>query len=174
MQVNIEFGVWSEQALTYMLKRKTTETDKIWNRPNSSTIQKVCCHQKLESNLRGNGELWNLSGAVCVADLELKMASIMFLHRYFYTHLVSEVHADLLQHVAGDLPEVHLVSLVLGELPRPGEHGLDGAAGQGVVPLHDELLAVAGDELDVHGVWPLTPSVNLLPSVHATFHHDQV
>ena len=76
--------------------------------------------------------------------------------------------------MAGDLPEVHLVGLVLGELARPREHGLDGAAGQGMVPLHDELLAVAGDELDVHGLWPLAPTVNLLPGVHAAFHHDQI
>ena len=60
------------------------------DRPDFSTIQKVCRHKKFKSNLRRNGKLRNLSGAVCVAEL------------------VSKVHADLLQHVAGDLPEVHL------------------------------------------------------------------
>ena len=98
---------------------------------------------------------------------------------YFYffiidPHLVSEVHADLLQDVAGDLSEVHLVGFVLGELTRPGEHGLDGAAGQSVVPLHDELVAVAGDEFDIHGLGPLAPPVHLLPGVHAAVHLDQI
>ena len=48
-----------------------------------------------------------------------------------------------------NLSEVHLVGLVLGELPGAGQHRLDGAAGEGVLPLHDELVPVAADQLDV-------------------------
>ena len=48
-----------------------------------------------------------------------------------------------------NLPEVDLVGLVLSELARTREHGLDGSAGQSVLPLHDELVAVAADQLDV-------------------------
>ena len=90
------------------------------------------------------------------------------------THLVSEIHADLLQDVAGNLSEVHLVGFVLGELAWPGEHGLDGATGQGVVPPHDELVAVAGDEFDIHGLGPLASPVYLLPGVHAAVHHEKI
>ena len=48
-----------------------------------------------------------------------------------------------------NLPEVDLVGLVLSELSRAGEHGLDGSTGQGVLPLDDEFVAVAADQLDV-------------------------
>ena len=47
-----------------------------------------------------------------------------------------------------NLAEVDLVSLVLGELPRAGQHRLDGPRGQSIFSLHYELMAVAGDELD--------------------------
>ena len=72
--------------------------------------------------------------------------------------------------MAGDLPEVDLVGLVLRELAGPGEHRLDGAAGERVLALDGELVAVAADELDVHGVRPLAAPAHLLPRVHAAVH----
>ena len=47
-----------------------------------------------------------------------------------------------------DLTEVDFVGLVLRELTRPRQHGLDGAASESVLSLHDELVTIAGDELD--------------------------
>ena len=44
------------------------------------------------------------------------------------------------------------------------EHRLDGARGESVLPLHDELVAVAGNELDVHRLGPLHSAHSLLPS----------
>ena len=63
--------------------------------------------------------------------------------------LVSEIHADFPQDMTRNLPEVDLVGLVLSELARTREHGLDGSTGQSVLPLDDELVAVAADQLDV-------------------------
>ena len=51
-----------------------------------------------------------------------------------------------------NLSEVHLVGLILGELPGTGQHRLDRAAGEGVLSLHDELVPVAADELDVPAI----------------------
>jgi len=116
-----------------------------------SAVEKVGGHEQLQRDLRLDGELWDLGGAVGVA------------------HLVREVHADLLEDVRGDLAEVDLVGLVLAELARSGQHGLDGARGQGVVPLDDELVAVRRDELDVHGVGAFAAAVN--PRVAGLSHH---
>ena len=46
-----------------------------------SAIQEIGCHQQLQSNLRGNRELWNLSTAVGVS------------------HFVHEIGADFSQHM---------------------------------------------------------------------------
>lgn len=35
----------------------------------ASAVEEVCCHEQLEGNLWGNGELGDLGGAVCVAHL---------------------------------------------------------------------------------------------------------
>ena len=48
----------------------------------------------------------------------------------------------------GNLTKVDLVRFVLRELARTREHRLDGATGQGVFSLDDELVAITGDELD--------------------------
>ena len=47
---------------------------------------------------------------------------------------------------------------------------LDRSRGESVLPLDDELVAVAADELDVHGVRPLAAPAHLLPRVHAAVH----
>ena len=48
----------------------------------------------------------------------------------------------------GNLTKVDLVSLVLRELPWSRQHRFDGTTGQSIFPLDDELVAIAGDELD--------------------------
>jgi len=116
-----------------------------------STVEEVGSHQEFEGDLGWNGKLRNLSGAVGVLDF------------------VGEVHADLLEDVRGYLAEVDLVGLVLAELARSGQHGLDCARGEGVVSLDDELVAVRRDELDVHGVGALAAAVN--PRVAGLSHH---
>ena len=108
----------------------------------SSTVEEVGRHEELQGDFRWDGELRDLGGAVGVLDL------------------VGEVHADLLEDVRRDLPEVDLVGLVLAELAGPGQHGLDGAGRQGVVPLDDELVTVRGDEFDVHRLRALAAAVH--------------
>ena len=93
------------------------------------TIQKVCSHEELQGDLWGDGELGDLGGAVGEP------------------HFVGEVHADLLQHMRGNLTEVDFVRLVLRELAWTREHSLDGSTGQSVLSLHNELMAITGDEL---------------------------
>ncbi len=46
------------------------------------------------------------------------------------------------------------------EQTGPAEHGFDGAGGEGVLALDDELVTVGADQLDVHGVGPLTAAVH--------------
>lgn len=48
------------------------------------------------------------------------------------------------------LPEVNLVGFVLRKLSRTAQHGLDGTRHNGVLPFHNELVAVARDEFHVH------------------------
>ena len=50
-----------------------------------------------------------------------------------------------------NLPEVDFVGLVLRELAGTREHSLDSSTGQGILSLHNELVAVTGDELDKPG-----------------------
>jgi len=76
--------------------------------PDHLAVEEVGGHEQLQRDLGRDGELGDLGGAVGEADL------------------VREIHADLLQHVRRDLAEVDLVSLVLGELSRAGQHRLDG------------------------------------------------
>merc|ERR550539_131983 len=66
----------------------------------------------------------------------------------------------------GNLTEVDFVGLVLRELAWTREHGLDGSAGQSVLSLHNELMAITGDELHKHGIRTLTASEDRLTSVH--------
>ena len=61
---------------------------------NLLTVEEVCSHQELESNLWRNGELWDLGGAVGESDL------------------VGEVHTNFLENMRGDLSEVHLICLI--------------------------------------------------------------
>ena len=86
---------------------------------------------------------------------------------FLWSDLVCEIHADFLEDVTRNLPEVDLVGFVLRELAWTRQHGLqsridkksllisqvwaylDGPTGQSVVPLDDELVAVAADQLDV-------------------------
>lgn len=121
-----------------------------------SAVEKVGGHEQLQRDLWLDGEFRDLGGAVGVA------------------HLVREVHADLLKHVRGDLAEVDLVRLVLGELAGAAEHGLDGARGEGVVALHDELVAVRRDEFHVHRLRSLAAAergrAGPLPGVHGFGH----
>ena len=98
--------------------------------PDHLAVKEVGGHEELQRDLGRDGELGDLGGAVGEADL------------------VREIHADLLQHVRRDLAEVDLVSLVLGELSRAGQHRLDGPRGQSIFSLHYELMPVAGDEFD--------------------------
>lgn len=60
-----------------------------------------------------------------------------------------------------NLSKVHFVRLVLRELAGAGEHRLDCAGGQGMFPLHDKLVSVAGDQLDVHGLGALAAAIRL-------------
>lgn len=48
---------------------------------NSLAVQEISCHQELQSDLRRDRELWDLSGTICKA------------------HFICEVHADFLQYV---------------------------------------------------------------------------
>merc|ERR1719400_2662680 len=63
----------------------------------------------------------------------------------------------------GNLSEV---DFVLRELTRAGEHGLDSSTGQSILSLHNELVAVTGDELHKHGVRALTATEDRLTGVH--------
>merc|ERR1719464_2479429 len=66
----------------------------------------------------------------------------------------------------GNLTEVDFVGLVLRELARTREHSLDGSTGQSVLSLHNELVAITGDELHKHGIRALTASEVRLTGVH--------
>ena len=124
-------------------------------RGRSSAVQEVGSHQQLQSNLGGNRKLWDLCGTVGVANLEERFRYDNLVRGWAAVncsaHLISEVHADLLQHMRGNLTEVDFVGLVLRELARTREHSLDGSTGQSVLSLHNELVAVTGDELDKPG-----------------------
>merc|ERR1739848_531993 len=48
----------------------------------------------------------------------------------------------------GNLTEVDFVRLVLRELARTREHPMDSSTGQSILSLHNELVAITGDELD--------------------------
>ena len=58
-----------------------------------------------------------------------------------------------------DFLEGDLIGLVLLELSRSAEHVPDGARGERVLPLHDELVVIGGAQLDVGGVRPLAAAV---------------
>merc|ERR1719320_632040 len=103
----------------------------------------------LKLAFRRDGELRDLGGGVCVADL------------------VGEVHADLLQDVRWNLAEVDFVGLVLAELSGSGQHGLYGAGGESVVALDDELVAVRRDQFDIHGLRSFAAPVDLAAAVSA-------
>ena len=95
----------------------------------SLTVQEVCSHEQLQGDLWGNGELGDLGGAVGEP------------------HFVGEVHANLLQHMRGNLSEINFVRFVLRELAWARQHSLDSSTGQSVLSLHDELVAITRDEL---------------------------
>jgi len=56
----------------------------------NSAVQEVGCHEELQSDLWGDGELWDLSGAVSVASL------------------VCKIHAYFLKNMRRNLTEVNL------------------------------------------------------------------
>merc|ERR1719219_1621481 len=66
----------------------------------------------------------------------------------------------------GNLTEVDFVRLVLRELARTREHSLDSSTGQSILSLHNELVAITGDELDKHGIRALTATEDRLTGVH--------
>merc|ERR1719411_2202013 len=66
----------------------------------------------------------------------------------------------------GNLTEIDFVSLVLRELTRTREHSLDSSTGQSILSLHNELVAITGDELRKHGIRTLTATEDRLTGVH--------
>merc|ERR1719278_696312 len=66
----------------------------------------------------------------------------------------------------GNLSEVAFVGFVLRELTRTREHGLDSSTGQSILSLHNELVAVTGDELHKHGIRALTATEDRLTGIH--------
>ena len=120
-------------------------------------VEEVRRHQKFQGNLGLDGELWDFSGTVGV------------------TNLVCEVTADIGEDMGRDLTKIHLIRLIFCKLAWSRQHSLDGARGEGVISLDDELMSVAADELDVLGVGALAPSELLLRAVHRsvrTIHPD--
>jgi hypothetical protein len=114
-----------------------------------SAVEEICRHEELESDLRRDGELGDLSGAVGVSSF------------------IGEVHADFLKYVTWNLSEIDLVSFIFSKLAGAGQHGLDGARGEGVIPRDNELVTIAADQLHIHCVRALTATVHLLPSIHS-------
>merc|ERR1719412_1725901 len=66
----------------------------------------------------------------------------------------------------GNLTEVDFVGLVLRELAGTREHSLDSSTGQSILTIHNELVAITGDELHKHGIRALTSSEDRLTGVH--------
>merc|ERR1719369_1060081 len=74
----------------------------------------------------------------------------------------------------GDLTEVYLVGFILCKLSRSGKHGLNSTTGQSMVSLHNELVPITEDQLNIHGIRTLASSINSLSCVHGSIscsHH---
>lgn len=91
-----------------------------------------------------------------------KSRAYTLLYRKPFNSYCFEIFYNLFQDVTLDPVQKNLTGLMLGGLTGAGQHGLDGARNQSVLPLDDELVAVGRDELDVHGLGALAAPVDTL------------
>jgi len=71
-------------------------------------------------------------------------------------------------------PEMDFVGLVFGELSGTAQHSLDRAGHQRVLPLDDELVAVAWYQFDVHGVGTFATAISRLLVLKAKGRYETI